>query len=280
MKKQQSLLSNAEILYVSRSSLKVPGIAMLHDYSEVTYVISGSGTYMLGDNTYKIQAGDFMIVNAHQLHYCITINPKEPIVLFSVTLSSQALPFSNSPLQHTSENIRPHLLTLIETMRLEWKEKAPYYKLKVLSCFTEFVVTILRDAYTSNQVFDLDDSAIFNKHALTDKEQILLDKALLFINQHYTEDLSVNLIAENIPVSPTHLNRMFRKAMNISPMQHVIRLRLEKSLFIFRTSPELSVKEVAISCGYSDPYHFSKLFKKHIGVSPSDYKIGKRSKKY
>ncbi len=277
---QQTLLSNANILYISQATLRIPGTATSHTYSEVNYVISGSGIYMVGENTYRVKAGDFTIVNAYQLHHVLTIDPNEPIVLFSVTLSVDSLPMSNSPVQPTSDTIRPHLLELIEIMRIEWKEKKPYYKLKVLSCFTEFIVTILRDSYITNSVLNLNDESMHVSTSLTHKEQKLLTNALLFIKQHYTENLSVQSIARNIPVSSTYLNRLFQKAMNISPMQYVIWLRLKKAVAIFTTTPGISVKEVAQSCGYPDPYHFSKLFKKHVGVTPTQYKAGKRVKKY
>lgn len=280
MNTQKLKLAGTQILYVSQARLTIPGTATSHPYSEVNYIISGSGTYMLGENTYHVQAGDFTIVNAHQLHYCLSIDPGEPIVLFSVTLSAETLPFTNTPVQHTSSRIRPHLLELVETMRLEWKEKAPYYKLKVLSCFTEFLVTILRDSNISNDILHMENEISNISPSLTHKEQRLLTNALRFISQHYTEDLSVGLIAQNIPVSPTYLNRLFQKAMNNSPMQYVIWLRLKKAVSIFNQTPSISIKEVAQSCGYSDPYHFSKLFKKHVGVTPTEYKAGKRAKKY
>lgn len=280
MKKQQEFIQNAHILFVSQATLRIPGTARTHPHSEVNYVISGSGSYMVGETTYHIQAGDFTIVNAHQLHHCLSIDNDEPIVLFSVAISTEKLPMSSSPVQHTSQNLRPHLLQLIETMRVEWKEKNPYYKLKVLSCFTEFIVTILRDSYISNDNLNINDETLKITQSLTHKEQKLLTNALLFIKQHYTENLSVVLIAQHIPVSPTYLNRLFQKAMHISPMQYVIWLRLKKAISIFDTSPSVSIKEAAQSSGYSDPYHFSKLFKKHVGVTPTEYKAGKRVKKY
>ena len=116
--------------------------------------------------------------------------------------------------------------------------------------------------------------------SLSRKEQKLLNQTLIFIEQHYTEDISIHEIAQSIPVSPSYLNRLFQKAMATSPMQHIIWLRLKKAISIFNTTPSISIKETALRCGYSDPYHFSKLFKKHVGVTPTEFIEGKRAKKY
>lgn len=264
--------NNATILFVNKATLRTPGTALMHDFLELDFIISGSASYMIGDSTYSVQTGDFIFVNPHTLHHCTAITSDDSISIFTIAVQLDEVPILPA-VQHTSPDVYPHFMELINTMLYEHKHKQPYYKLKILSTFAEFLVTFFRNTYIGEDPIETTDS-------LSRKEQKLLNKALYFIEQHYTDAINIQDIAESIPVSPSYLNRLFQKALNTSPIQHIIWLRLKKAVSIFNISPSISVKETALRCGYSDPYHFSKLFKKHVGVSPAEFKQGKRVKKF
>ena len=76
-------------------------------------------------------------------------------------------------------------------------------------------------------------------------------------------------------LSTFYISKIFKSETGDAPIRHLINIRLEKAREIIEEAPELSIKEVAARVGYEDVYHFSKQFKKHYGVSPSQIKLAK-----
>lgn len=264
-------IQNPTLLFISRCQLTEPGDPHSHNYVELMYILSGNCLYMIGDHIYSLAAGDFLIIPANSIHHCTTITGSGPIDVFVMTLPAEQLPEASCTIEHTSPEIQPALCALAKSMQNEYKNKLPFFKMKLLSHFLDFIVLLLRDIHIVTEEIPLCTS-------LTSKEQHTLKAALLYTKQHYTETINLQQIAQSIPVSLSHLNRLFQKTLHISPMQYVIRLRLIKAKSLLKEKPGVSIKEVANLCGYSDTYHFSKIFKKHIGISPTDYRAGKRKK--
>ena len=70
-------------------------------------------------------------------------------------------------------------------------------------------------------------------------------------------------------LSPFYISKIFKSETGDTPIRHLINIRLEKAKELLENGYKGSIQEVAASVGYDDAYHFSKLFKKHYGVSPS-----------
>lgn len=84
-------------------------------------------------------------------------------------------------------------------------------------------------------------------------------------------DFSVGDEMRKFPLSLNYLRDQFDAEMGMSPKQYLQTIRVEQAKKLFSTS-SLSVIDVAKLCGFSDPYYFSRFFKKVTGKSPSDYK--------
>ena len=70
-------------------------------------------------------------------------------------------------------------------------------------------------------------------------------------------------------LSPFYISKIFKSEMGESPIHYLIRVRMEKAKALLESGASLSIGEIAEKVGYEDAYHFSKLFKKTYGVSPS-----------
>ncbi len=95
--------------------------------------------------------------------------------------------------------------------------------------------------------------------------------ALTFLNENYEQPYSSERLATHCRVSTPHLRSLFQKWVGESPHRTHQRYRIEKAERLL-LSQDLSVREVAKQVGYSDPYYFSRVFKKMTGVSPSHYR--------
>lgn len=98
-----------------------------------------------------------------------------------------------------------------------------------------------------------------------------LIKALDFIDVNYMDDISVEDIAASAGMNRKALYGVFKNLTGFSPKDYLIYYRMCKATALLKDA-NLSVETVAGSVGYSDQFHFSKEFKKNVGLSPSVYR--------
>lgn len=99
----------------------------------------------------------------------------------------------------------------------------------------------------------------------------VIDGAIGYINENCTENISVSELAAESGFSETHFINLFKKQTGDTPKNYLIkgRLRLAKQILC---SSDKSIKETASLCGFSDEYYFSRIFKKHEKISPSQFR--------
>ncbi|XID94793.1 helix-turn-helix domain-containing protein [Paenibacillaceae bacterium WGS1546] len=90
------------------------------------------------------------------------------------------------------------------------------------------------------------------------------------ILEHYEAPLDMEELARGSGAGPSRFYRSFRKITGISPLQYLIGTRLGASLRLL-ADPSVGVAEAAHSVGYPDEYYFSRLFKKQMGIAPTEY---------
>ena len=90
-----------------------------------------------------------------------------------------------------------------------------------------------------------------------------------YFEDHYAEKISLDQIADNTYLSTVYISKIFKAETGDTPIRYLINIRLEKAKELLENGWEGSIQEVAMEVGYDDAYHFSKLFKKRYGVSPS-----------
>ena len=104
------------------------------------------------------------------------------------------------------------------------------------------------------------------------KKNEFLSEITSYILSHYFEkDFSIKDIADYGGISETHLRRIFKQNLNISPIKYVNCLKLDKAKNMLQVS-NFTINEIALSVGFDDPYYFSRFFKHETGLSPSEYK--------
>ncbi|NVO02042.1 MAG: AraC family transcriptional regulator [Bacteroidetes bacterium] len=102
-------------------------------------------------------------------------------------------------------------------------------------------------------------------------QQVIL-KVLNYINQNIAGDVSLDAIAAIANYSPFHFQRVFSEAMNETPKQYVIRLRLERAAHFIKIFPNLPINEIADGCGFSSNSIFSRAFKNYYGISAEQFR--------
>lgn len=92
-----------------------------------------------------------------------------------------------------------------------------------------------------------------------------------FLTSNYNKSISNDMLANKFGFVPSYISKIFRKYKNVSPSEYLTRYRIDKAKQLMDTHPDALVRDIANLTGYSDPYYFSKIFKKETGVWPSEY---------
>ena len=98
-----------------------------------------------------------------------------------------------------------------------------------------------------------------------------LQQAKEYIDIHFLQIKEIKEVAEHCKMSEYHFFRRFKEVHKKTPHQYITEQKMHLAKYLLKGSKN-SVSEVALSCGYSDVFSFSKAFKKFYGLPPSSIK--------
>lgn len=124
-----------------------------------------------------------------------------------------------------------------------------------------------------SQVLQLILSEVYHreKGEETSKQNKHITKIVRYMYQHMDKNLSLDTIAEELGLSKSYINVIFKKYANRSPIDFFINLKMQEACKLLK-STDMYVWEIANKFGYEDQYYFSRIFKKKVGISPKEYK--------
>ncbi len=98
----------------------------------------------------------------------------------------------------------------------------------------------------------------------------MVKEATRYFNENYNKPVSVEEYAQNHQMTPCWFIQNFRKITKFTPMQYIISLRITAAISLMQNT-DYNISQVAEAVGYDNPLYFSRLFKKHTGMSPTEY---------
>ena len=98
-----------------------------------------------------------------------------------------------------------------------------------------------------------------------------VQKIINYIADNLNENLSVRKLADKMPMSVSHFNRVFQKYTGDSPYAYVMAMRIKKAKYLLR-STELTITAVAYETGFNSEANFIYVFTKNVGVSPGKFR--------
>lgn len=107
-------------------------------------------------------------------------------------------------------------------------------------------------------------------HKFDQASRAYVDQAIEYIRLNYPI-IKVNDISSYIGLNRSYLTYLFKKSLNMSPQEYLVNYRLEKGRQLLLTT-NMSVQEIASHIGYDNPLAFSKIFKKHYHLSPTNFR--------
>jgi AraC-like DNA-binding protein len=111
-----------------------------------------------------------------------------------------------------------------------------------------------------------------SEHPLSmDVNSFTIDRAIQVMVDHIDKTLTLQNLAEHVNLSKPHLIYLFKKHTGYSPIDYYLRLKIQRACHYLDLT-ESTLKEICGKLGIADPYYFSRLFSKIMGLSPSQYR--------
>lgn len=221
------------------------------------YVTHGKGTYICDGKSYKVETGESFVVRPNHM--------------------VQWYPDKEEPWGYTWMIINSDILINLADQLIFAQDDCIIARM-----LPDIVLPLFEHLVAVGNIFETNNTRVgiaygiigayidtFKKNDL--KGSLLYQKAIYYIekNYHHKSCTPANL-ARVLNVSSSSLYRIFRNNSGISPEKYIQNYRLEQATQMLEKG--VSVKLVALSCGFSDPFYFSKVFKKIKGVIPTEYK--------
>lgn len=104
------------------------------------------------------------------------------------------------------------------------------------------------------------------------KKEDLCGSIKQYIDENYTEDISLNSISRHFFVTPNYVSHIFKEKFGVSPIKYLINKRIILAKHLLMSSND-SVNQIALEVGYDNPAYFSTIFRKTVGVSLANYRL-------
>ena len=139
----------------------------------------------------------------------------------------------------------------------EFQTRRPLYE--------EFLASLLNDLLLLMNRQELEN--------IRDKNQMReeMEQAVSYFNEHYQQPINIEEYAASLHMSAEWFIRRFKRTMNLTPAQYLLSLRISNAQSLLEHS-DYNISEIASIVGYESPLYFSRVFKKRLGVSPSQYR--------
>lgn len=109
------------------------------------------------------------------------------------------------------------------------------------------------------------------------KKSDMLIEVQKYINRNYfNENLSIAEVANVMKVSQAYLIRVFKRDLKMNFADYLTNVRIKNAIILMRDN-ELKLNDISKMVGYNTQHYFSNVFRKHVGISPQDYRIGMSS---
>jgi AraC-like DNA-binding protein len=245
-----------------------------HNFCEITYVLEGSGKYFVNGRQYEISSGDLIIFNNTEPHgWMVESDTMQVLVMvFSLDLvsnlnSSYLKPFiergSNFQNKISSEDLfSKNIYHMMKEIHEEYQQNAKGFQLLVVADILRILTFLIR-YYQKEEKFS------YKADNLMDKKKAMkrLEDAFCYINNHYTEKITLNEVANSVYMSETYFSAYFKKVANCSFIDYVTGLRLKKADELMKVT-DLNMNEVALESGFHNMSNFYRMYKKHVGELP------------
>ncbi len=235
-----------------------------HSFCELEFIIDGKGLYEINNVSHKACRGTLFLTTPADYH---TYSLKEDEYLdfynaqfflsyindeVASLLYSYSVPIA---IQYTDEDC-DDMIRKFEELRLAFEKKGAMYEIEVRNRLENLCISIIRD---------------MEKISLPAVDHPMIKSAIIYVKEHYREDISLDEMAKHVGLSSAYFSHKFTEVVGMGFSAYLRQMRLSAAANLMK-STELSVKEICYQTGFSDPNYFSNAFRAQFGSSPRKYR--------
>lgn len=244
-----------------------------HDFYEIYFLIAGDVTYLVESKIIHVMPGDILLIPPREQHqvlirpemsvyerYVLWVEPRMLSKLSSPLSDLQKLLSPGSNQLRLKPEARVEILSILEALHRERTSQDYGADLLRESLLTQLLVTINR--LLAKDGSQLDEDTRMNT---------IVAQVINYVNLHYSDPISLDLLAEKFFVSKFHLSHEFNRQVGTSLYRYIQRKRLLIARQLLDQGQKPS--QVCPACGFSDYTGFYRAFKAEYGISPRQYAL-------
>ena len=254
----------------------------IHNEFEIFIVLKGSGIAKIKNKSYSLKAGDVYLINSGEVHsymrnplYTLDMenNDDAPLFMFA-QISNHCLReyfpqirttiFNSCNLRDylSEEEINKLVKLLIASAKIYFTEE-PLYQLDILSniakvltiCYSKVPHEIISEAQKTN----------------LKQKNLRVERIISYIDANFETQIRLQDLAEQENLSPTHFSHLFTSLFGVTFQNYVNIKRMEQCIRLM-PNKEKTLLEISYESGFSDPKYMNRMFIKHFGYTPKEYR--------
>lgn len=252
-----------------------------HDCLEISYILDGSGYFLVNGTKYEMKSGDIIIFNNIEPHSwsaykntTMKVNSIvfSPNIIWNSDFNTFDYQYLKPFLERTTNfnnklpkdnpftsNIYNLLLMVVE----EFKNKPLGYELMIKAKLLETLTYLIRNFQ--------DDTKTFQKLKVKENSLERLNDVVLYLKNNYSEEITLDSAAKVACMNPNYFSGFFKETMGISFVDYLTRIRVKHSEILIKNT-NLKFCDIALSCGFTSISNFNRTFKKVNGIIPSEFR--------
>jgi len=241
-----------------------------HIFNELYFLNSGKRRYFINNSIYDVVPGNLVIIPKGVLHKTTSIDYNAGFDRHGVYFDDAIIEklklhldekvinsFFKSECLILPEAISKNIRRQFELMTSEKEINDTYSKSFIENSLLNILLLAMRHG---------------TKKALKQGEDFgQMQKAITYINEHYTEDITLKNVARILLMEETYFSKKFKQLTGLGFKEFLIQTRIKKSEELLAVT-QLEIGEIAEKCGFSSSNYFGDAFKKINGISPRQYR--------
>lgn len=256
---------NARLLYITQAKYDQDwhSLAHSHHFTELFYIVSGKGSFLVENHSFPIKENDLVIINPNVSH---TETGSADCPLEYIVLGINGLQFQDeSETSHSDYTIhnfarnRQELLFYLKTLLREVQEKQENFEDICQNLLEILIWSIVRETKS--------DLSVAPSKKIT-RECRFIEQ---YLDEHFAEDITLQTLSDLTYLNKYYLVHAFKSYKGTSPINYLIEKRIAKSKYLLETT-NYPVSKIAALAGFSSQSYFSQIFKKETGITPNAYR--------
>ena len=238
-----------------------------HNHTELFFIVSGKGQFLIQDQLFPVAANNLIIINPNVSHTEVSLNaqPLEYIVLGIDSIELATTENSNGQfciLDHfESVEVSSCLRNILREMEL----KNTGYE-DICQAFMEIlIIRLMRNTALSMQE---------QPQSIPGNSQCAAVRR--YIDLHFKDPLTLEQLSAEAHINKYYLSHAFKREYGISPIQYMINRRIDESKYLLAET-DLSMSQIAQLLGFSSLSYFSQVFRKTQGITPMAFRQSSKS---